>query len=99
MDARDLARKLDELADRVARIQPLNEKPESYFVERDEIRAELRKLAASLSARPADARAPRGRFTAGSIEADGRRIAVERRGHRKPRLPTADCRLPTAEVR
>ena len=83
--AADSARALRALADRVERLKPLASDPEAFFVERDEIRAELGRLAKRLLAGRVDPpRAPLERFSAGTIAAaNGRRIACEVRGARR----------------
>jgi hypothetical protein len=85
----ELSRALSALAERVGRLRPSSHDPESYHVERDEIRAELKRLAGEVRASRIETRAPKGKFTAGAIRVDGRGIAVERRGDRRRTEPRA----------
>ena len=82
MTADDPAARLAVLANRVERLRPSSHDPEAYHVERDAIFRELRKLAGELATKRIDIPTPRGKFTAGSIEDNGRRVGVERRGQR-----------------
>jgi hypothetical protein len=85
--ADELAARLAVLADRVDRLRPSNHDPEAYFIERDQIRATLKKLAADIAPSRVGVAAERGKFTAGAIRVDGVRVSVERRGHRARRGP------------
>jgi hypothetical protein len=78
-----LAAELAELAKRLEFLQPLNHDPERYFVDRDEIRARLARLAAEVSPRRRLEPNARGAFRAGDIEVAGRRVRAETRGRPK----------------
>ena len=76
-----LGERLLALAHRLDRLRPQSHDPEAYFVERDDIRRALMREAERLDAR-ATLAAARGRFTAGAVVVEGRRVQVERRGER-----------------
>ena len=77
LELHQLGRELCDLAFRVDRLSPSNHYPETFFVERDEIRAELRRIAAECDPRPRLAPNPRSKFNAGPTCVDGRVVRVE----------------------
>ena len=72
-----IARRVAALAGRVGRLMPKNHDPESFFVDRGEVEAELMALARELAPGPLPAPNPRGTFEAGPIAARGRIVRVE----------------------
>ena len=91
--AESLARRLRALAERIARIQPLNHDPERYFVERDAIRREILREAAALEAPRRVAAPPLPKFEPGAFPARGRIVRAEIR--RARRLKEAACPAPS----
>ena len=79
MKPEDLAQILRDLARRIERLQPLNHDPERYFVNRDELRAELQTLADRLSPRRPPFQNPKAAFVEGDTFVAGRRVVVVRR--------------------
>ena len=79
----ELAHVLRDLAERVERLRPLNHDPELYFVSRDEIRADMQKLADSLSPRRPPFQNPKAVFVGSDAYVAGRRVVVCRRGSRQ----------------
>ncbi len=81
MDHERVCRDLVRLAGRVDRLRPDRRDPERFFVDRDEIRCELEKLAGELSPSAIKRSNPRVPFVAGDVFLRGRVIKV---GTRNP---------------
>lgn len=79
----EAAKALVDLAHRVGRLAPMNNRPEKFFEDRSEAEADLLKLARELDPRGAEPRrAPDTKFSTGDVVAGGRLVRVERRGAR-----------------
>ena len=79
MNPEELSKALQALARRIERLTPLNHDPERYFVERDDIRAELEKLASRLTSREVERVNPRAKYADGDVYVAGRRVSVSKR--------------------